>query len=108
MAALIRQGRLCKNCKSECADLGTEIEPISVECATCNGTGCDDCDRGYFKIEGCPSEYCNEMSPAIEIADWINEKQILPIAGGLLDQSNWILDAARRLRIEDGMARADE
>ena len=90
-----------------CRDLGTDAEPIWVECVCCGGEGCDECERGYFRVDGCPGMYCNVMSQVIEITDWINEKHLLPIAGGILDQAQWIMDAARCMRNEDSRARTE-
>ena len=94
---MIRCGRLCRHCSGGvCRDKSTETEPVEVECPACDGRpgGCEACDDGHFAIAGCPTAFCQSMSGPLAMVDFLN-KGILPVAGGLLDQSAWLVDAAR-------------
>ena len=98
---------LCKQCTSKsCNDLGTDNEPIEIECPACNGQGCDDCNDGSVKIVGCPNTYCRPMIPAINLIDLFG-KGVLPVAGGALDQSAWFLEAASVMGHEDAAMKAE-
>jgi hypothetical protein len=104
VAALIRGGKLCKNCSAKrCCD---KDEPIEIECPHCDGTGCEECNEGFFETCGCPNEYVRELSPAIRMAD-LFAKGLPPIAGGTLDQSVSFLEFARLLEYEDRLVKAD-
>ena len=107
MAALIRQGKLCRQCSGKkCNDIGTEAEPIDIECPACNGGGCDQCDEGYYRVIGCPNGYCGDMKRAIPLIDLFN-KGMAPVAGGVLDQAAWFIDAVRVFEHEESLAKAD-
>lgn len=98
MAAAIRVGALCKSCSAkQCNDLGTEAEPIDLECPLCNGSGCDECyGLGNFRVVGCPNDYCRSIAKVARFAD-LFEKGLPPVAGGALDQAVWFLDAVQVL-----------
>lgn len=83
-----------------------DAEDIELECPLCNGKGCDHCDGGCFKLDGCPNSYARELFPAIRLAD-LFEKGLPPIAGGTLDQSVSFLEFARELEYQDGVVKAD-
>lgn len=84
----------------ECRDLGTEIEPIQIECPACSGAGCKECQDGLIQIDGCPNRYCSGVVTAIELFD-LFEKGLPPVAGGVLDQSVWFIDASRYFEGEE-------
>jgi hypothetical protein len=104
---MIRQGLLCRNCTvAKCSDKGTDDEPISIDCPTCNRKGCDHCDDvGFISILGCPNVQCGDVSYVARLAD-LFEKGMPPIAGGALDQSAWFLDAVSFLRSDEAQLRA--
>jgi len=78
-----------------------------IECPLCDGIGklangsiCQDCEDGRFKLSQCPREFVgNEMTFSINLAassgqgDW-------PVRGGLLDQSAWFM-ALRQTLLAD-------
>jgi hypothetical protein len=107
VAALIRQGLLCRHCSDkECKDKGTSHEPIEIECTTCNGGGCDQCDQGIFRVEGCPNRFCDGLGQFVELVDLFDEG-LPPVAGGALDQAASFLEAARRFKNEEQRAKAE-
>jgi hypothetical protein len=96
---------LCSTCSDKnCNDIGSEAEPLEIECQQCGGIGCDGCTQGFIRIEGCPQQYCKEIVPAIGLID-LFEKGLPPITGGALDQSVWFLEAARILGNEETQAK---
>ena len=104
---MIRRGLLCKHCTNKsCNDLGTETEPIEIECPACDGNGCDECNLGAIKIMGCPNTFCREVTQAVNLAD-LFEKGMPPISGGALDQSAWFIESVRVLSNEESALRAE-
>lgn len=102
---MIRQGLLCRHCTSKtCKDQGTDLEPIEIECPSCDGDGCDECNRGSVVIRGCPSVYCGSVATAIGLVD-LFEKGLPPVAGGALDQSVSFIEATRILRNDEAKLR---
>jgi len=95
---------LCRDCIGKCHDLGTDAQPIDIECPECSGVGCHRCHgqpvNGFLRIDGCPNIACHEIAPAAELIDWVKQGH-WPIAGGVLDQSAWFVEAARYLKNED-------
>lgn len=107
VAALIRSGALCRHCTGKrCNDLGTEQEPIEIECSDCNGQGCDLCNHGMVNVSGCPKDFCYPVATATRLVD-LFDKGLPPVAGGSLDQSVWFLEAARILRNDEAQIRID-
>lgn len=104
---MIRQGLLCRSCTgNECRDKGTESEPIDIECPSCSGEGCDECNRGLVRIDGCPQSYCRDMAYTVRLAD-LFDKGLPPVAGGSLDQSAWFLDAVGIFRYDESQVKAE-
>jgi len=97
---------LCNSCTDKhCNDIGTESEPLLIECQSCGGRGCDECGQaGRIKIEGCPQQFCKEIVQSVQLID-LFEKGLPPIAGGTLDQSVWFLEAVKVLSNEEALAR---
>ncbi len=99
---------LCKSCSGkQCRNLSTEDNPIDIECPSCNGFGCELCDDGYVRLDGCPNQMCAPVVPVIDIIDMIG-KGHLPIAGGTLDQSVSIIQAARWFESEENKVRNEQ
>jgi hypothetical protein len=63
-----------------------------MECVVCHGKGCDLCDHGSVIESGCPQK---EVGPVISTLTMIDmsEKGHLPVTGGVLDQSQWFIEA---------------
>lgn len=97
---MIRTGKVCKSCRSKCHELPTEHERLEIECPTCNGGGCDECEDGYVEIKECPKKYCSEVIPALDLIDFFG-KGMPPVAGGTLDQTVSFLQAARQLQSDE-------
>jgi len=86
--------------------VGTEAEPLEIECPQCRGSGCDECeDRGVFQIDGCPNTYCQSIAVFPRYAD-LFEKGLPPVAGGALDQAAWFLEAVQILSSDESEMRA--
>lgn len=104
---MIRCGILCKSCSNtQCRSEGSEREPIEIYCPDCEGEGCHQCSDGIVKITECPNKYCRDIVPVTTLADMM-EKGMLPVAGGVLDQSAWLLQAARILERDEATIRSE-
>lgn len=84
MAVLIRHGKT--------------LEPGDrIECPMCARKGCEECGHGTIEITETPK------IPA-DIWETLNYAEAfeyhLPLAGGLLDQDRWFMDAALFVRAE--------
>jgi len=67
-----------------------------MECPSCNGTGCEACgDRGDVHLTECPLVAVpGDAWQVIEMADLLKHG-LPPLAGGMLDQVQVFVDAAR-------------
>lgn len=105
---MIHQGRLCRSCtNSVCRDAGTPQEPILIECPKCAGEGCEECDEGRVAIDGCPNQFCRDVGRTVPMIDLFH-KGLPPVAGGVLDQAAWFLEAARYLDAEEAALKAEQ
>ena len=92
VAALIRCGQLCRECRGdECRSIGRGNR---IECPTCHGRGCELCDNGHITTTECLQKIAAPVSDAMMMID-LAEKGHLPVAGGVLDQSQWFMEAYR-------------
>lgn len=99
-------GLLCRRCGAECCDDITENNPAEIECPRCDNVGCDDCDNGYFTLTQCAKRYVDgAIVKAINFAEY-TDKGLLPISGGLLDQSAWFLSVWQALSQDKAMIEA--
>lgn len=89
-----------------CRDKGTETEPIEIDCPTCEGGGCAHCNNGAVRIDGCPNDYCRSVINTVSMVELFG-KGLPPVAGGVLDQSAWFLEASRILESEDSRAKSE-
>lgn len=85
----------------KCVDEGTEQLPLEMECPQCNGEGCAECEHGIVKITGCPQQYCRSVAKVAQLSTY-SEKGLLPITGGVLDQSAWVMEAISILQHDEG------
>ncbi len=101
--------RFCKNCSgSHCiATAEPDWQKPEAACPTCDGRGCDDCQGGWFTVEGCPSRYVGEMWQVITMAE-LMDKGLLPDPGGLLDQCHWFIEAAKWYKNDQAIAKTEE
>ena len=93
----LRYGEVCKNCPglAKCRDIPTAAEPLVMQCLSCDGTGCDECDHGTIDIACCPMLLVTEdVLEVMEYAE-LYEKGLPPVAGGALDQAKSFTDACR-------------
>ena len=72
-----------------------------MECPNCNGAGCEECNDGAFELDGCPGEYCSRVVTAINLIDLYTTKGLMPVSGGVLDQSASFIGAARFFQNEE-------
>lgn len=82
--------------------------PLLIECVSCGGSGgfgatgseewtdCETCNGiGRIEIASCPKRLVDsEMVVVLDLADLMKEG-LPPIAGGVLDQSAWFVNAAK-------------
>ena len=91
IAALVRNGLICRRCGGECLDGISESSFAEIECPICDGVGCSECNEGHFRLTSCGRRYIgNELVRALNLAALADKH--LPSAGGLLDQSAWFID----------------
>lgn len=53
-----------------------------------------------FDLTECPQKFVEEVVDVIPLADLFHNG-LAPMAGGVLDQSAWFIDAARTIKRED-------
>jgi hypothetical protein len=66
-----------------------------MECVGgCAGKGCHECDdKGFWELQQCPKKFVSrEIVEAIRFAGFA-KRGSWPVAGGVLDQSKWFVDA---------------
>jgi hypothetical protein len=87
VAALIRCGELCASCRGGCNAHPDDFGNIEIECVACDGSGCERCHDGRVTITTCPKTLVDQTTlDVVRLCD-ARRDGILPIAGGLLDQS---------------------
>jgi hypothetical protein len=96
---------LCRSCSvNKCRSLSTKESRVAIECPSCDGHGCSECNGGHFEIDGCPNSFCSSVVDSLDVFDlW--EKGVPPIAGGTLDQSVSFIRAARFFDSEERRVR---
>jgi hypothetical protein len=86
------------------------LEAVEINCPNCK-SGCDDCRGkgsipGRVEITGCPRE---QILPGTRrLVQIIRSKRhgLLPVSGGLLDQSAFFLNVSEFVIAEEDMIRA--
>lgn len=75
---------------------------MAIECPSCDGEGgeCLQCNDGFVDVIGCPNAYCREVSQVATLGDMLGNG-LLPVAGGVLDQSAWFIQAVRMLQRDE-------
>jgi hypothetical protein len=92
---------ICRSCtRGQCRDISEKPNLLEIECPSCNGGGCEDCQDGVFAIEGCPNSYCRSIVTSIDLIDLFG-KGMPPINGGVLDQSASFIDAVQFFESEE-------
>ena len=85
----------------------TPDQPAEIECPSCAGEGCKECQDGYFSVTECPTKYIGqEMISDIQIVAATD--QHLPVAGGLLDQSAWWFELRGLLKSEENRVQEEQ
>jgi len=84
-----------------------------MECITCDGHGtyqgkpCEFCKgRGRIEIVGCPYDEIRGMLGLIDMFD-LFDHGAMPIAGGVLNQSAWFINARNHWKRENARVKAD-
>ena len=96
----MRCGELCKSCGGRCREQYTNDDPAGIECPVCGGDGCGECDGGTFWLRECPSKFIGQdLVEDLQVVT--STKEILPSAGGLLDQSAWWFELRQTLQYEE-------
>lgn len=98
---------LCKSCVGQCRELASEAEPLEIACTACEETGqdrngepCEHCSDGFWPLLQCPKSYIGqEMVGAINLAVMCKDG-LMPVAGGILDQSAWFVELLTSLNNE--------
>lgn len=67
-----------------------------MECPSCRGEGCPQCDKGRIAVTGCPLVIVGaNVWRVVRLAEMTHENGVLPLAGGACDQAGVYLDACR-------------
>lgn len=99
-------GLLCRRCGAECCEGICESDPAELECPFCNGEECKHCVDGHIQITQCGKRYVDAaLVKAINFSEHI-DKGLLPISGGLLDQSAWFLSVWQALSQDKALIEA--
>lgn len=79
------------------------------ESGTLNGSVCGECGGcGFISLYECPREFVGqELTEAINIASLCGNG-VLPVSGGLMDQSAWFLSVWQQLQSEQAKIDAEE
>lgn len=85
----------------------TPESSADIECPSCDGEGCEECQDGYFTITECPAKFIgSELIQDIQIVSACEHH--LPVVGGLLDQSAWWFELKETLRREENRIQDDQ
>jgi hypothetical protein len=91
----------------KCREIITEQQTAEIECPTCDGDGCDECDNGYFTLTECPSHFIGqEIIQDIRVIT--ASEHHLPVVGGLLDQSVWWFTLREILKREESVIQDEQ
>ena len=102
---MIRCGLICERCTAKhCAEKDEQLE---IQCPACEGSGCEECQGGHFLLQGCPQVFVRPLYDAIQVVDWWRKKNVLPVAGGTLDQSTSFLNFCDAVEREDALVKAE-
>lgn len=71
-----------------------------MQCVACDGGGCQQCQGGSVDITDCPLKTVTADVWGIIEAQEFLEAGLAPVAGGLLEQTQSFLDAARFVKSE--------
>lgn len=103
-------GALCKHCtRTKCHDAPTKQLPARLACVACEGKGCDGCNgNGYTLIDRCPHRIVTrDVWQALRFARRA-DKGALPVAGGLLNQTQSFLEAWELIDADRAVWRAHQ
>ena len=101
---------ICSACSpTKCCDEPQTGGAIQVACPSCNENGCGHCDDlGFFKVDCCPQEFIGrDLIGFVKFCDFA-KRGTMPIAGGMLDQTNWFIEAANCMIDEDRRVKSDQ
>ena len=70
---------------------------------------CEACDEGTVHLRRCPHALAPTWAKRVcELAMWASSHGVMPVAGGLHDQSNWYMEAQRIVLSEKQRIEAEE
>lgn len=109
MALLICWGKLCRSCDHKgCRDGYSAATPALIDCVICNGKGCVSCgDQGTYEVTSCPKEQITDDVWRFVRFMRFAEQGILPMAGGMLDQTQSFCDALAFAQADEGKLKAE-
>ena len=71
-----------------CVDMPTPLEPLAIECAVCDGVGCDNCSGGQKLYTSCPKkQVSNDIIYTASLSTSF-DNGLMPESGGLNDQDS--------------------
>lgn len=106
---MIQAGQLCRTCKrGKCTDAPTPLSGYDINCPTCEGLGCEHCDkRGTVSIEACPQSLLDHETWELLHYAELYKKGLPPVSGGALDQGAKFSYCATHIWHEQSRLRAD-
>ena len=100
LAAGVASGVVCAECRGQCVDCPSGLEPLLVQCVACAGDEekCEKCKgTGSIEVTQCPQ---NLITPdVVELFDaaFFAKRGTWPVGGGLLDQTTCCVAGVRRV-----------
>lgn len=79
----------------------SELECVFIDCPNCRDGSCGHCEDGEIILKHCPCPSIPRyIFTMIEMAELAEEKIGLPVAGGVLDQTQAFIDSLRFVNAE--------
>jgi hypothetical protein len=108
---------MCQNCiGGRCHDEPKPESAVLVKCPICEGTGtaadkktkCEHCQDGDFELTQCPYQYVGHYAELSQLCHLWTENGIPPVAGGVLDQTAYFVNAQRTFAAQKNAINAKE
>jgi hypothetical protein len=110
VAAGIRSGAICGQCRGRCVNAPSTASPLDIACLSCEGAGCEKCNGTGVSdtLTTCPQAYIGDLRELHTAASMLKQG-VLPVQGGWLEQSYTFLEAVELLayyeaRLSNGKA----
>jgi hypothetical protein len=108
---------MCSGCiGGKCHDAPKPESAVLVKCPSCEGTGkaadgkakCEHCIDGDFELTKCPYQYVGHYAELSHLCQLWTESGLAPVAGGVMDQAAWFVQAQKTLAAQKNAIQAKE